>query len=97
MLTPAQFLKKTGFSFTKVLVSLLLPLCGQIGLDDLISASIPGEGNEITLTGKKEGKRGEKKKEQRENRKEKERGGKGKEGVKEGEGRESEQAKLLRI
>lgn len=47
LLSPAQFLKKTGFSFTEAQVSLLLPLCGQIGLGDLISESIPGKGMKL--------------------------------------------------
>jgi hypothetical protein len=67
LLSSAQFLKKTGFSFTEVQARLLLPLWGQIGLDDLISESIPGKGGEIALTGKKEGKKGEKRKRRRGN------------------------------
>lgn len=44
-----------------------------IGLDGLISESVPGKGVKLFCLGKREGKKGEKKKEQRESREKAER------------------------
>lgn len=92
MLSPARLLEKTGFSFTGVQVSLLLPLWGQFGLDDLISESIPGKGDEIIVTGKK---RKGKREKRRKNREKVEKREKGKKGEKERQRRGGERIRTV--